>query len=50
MTPLTRQDDPAAQGMGSRVAAGGTPIRRYVLAPAGADIAAAVDRSLGYRR
>ena len=43
MTPLIRQDDPAAH-MDTRVAAGGTLIRRYTLAltPAGAGVEAAV--------
>jgi hypothetical protein len=43
MTPLIRQDDPAAQ-MDTRVTAGGTLIRRYALAltPTGAGIEAAV--------
>jgi hypothetical protein len=44
MTPLIRQDDPAAQGMDTPVAAGRTPIRRYTqaLPPEGAGIEAAV--------
>ena len=43
MTPLIRQDGPAA-GMGTRVAAGGTLIRRYLLAltPTGAGVEAAL--------
>src|SRR4030081_2626543 len=44
MTPLMRQDVRQRAGMDTRVAAGGTLIRRYALAltPAGAGIEAAV--------
>jgi hypothetical protein len=49
MTPLIRQDDPAAQRPIREVAAGGTLIRRYALAltPTGAGNEAAVNRGLG---